>query len=243
MKKNTEKYITFSIDDGNKLDLKVLELLEKYNIKATFYIPKKFHLKTLTDKEIKLISQTQEIGGHTLNHVHLNTLSTDEQTKEILGSKKYLEVLIGRQALMFSYPNGDYNETSISMVKRAGFKGARTTNCCYFKIDDPFQMPVSLQIYPFPLLKKTSEYSYLFWIRHILDQHNEYKKFIKQYNLGLNFSWFQLAKSMLEYNRDVFHIWGHSWEIEKFNMWKDLEKLFKYISDRNIKCLINSEVI
>ena len=31
----------------------------------------------------------------------------------------------------------------------------------------------------------------------------------------------------------VFHIFGHSWEIEKYNLWNELESFFKYIYEPN----------
>ena len=60
-------------------------------------------------------------------------------------------------------------------------------------------------------------------------------------------SWNNFAE---EYFRSVvknggqFHLWGHSWEIEKYGMWQDLEKFFKFVSQqKDISFLTNSEFI
>ena len=48
-------------------------------------------------------------------------------------------------------------------------------------------------------------------------------------------SWTRLAKASFDYAEKcggVWHIWGHSWEIEKYNMWKDLEAVFQYVANR-----------
>ena len=74
-------------------------------------------------------------------------------------------------------------------------------------------------------------------------------KAIKNLGLPFNswFSWLNLAKNSFDYankHGEVFHLWGHSWEIEKYGMWKQLEELFKYINNQsNILPLTNSEVL
>lgn len=247
-----KKYITFSIDDGSKYNLRLLELLQKYGLKATFYIPKhdtRFREKSLSDKEIETISRVQEIGAHSLNHVPLTSIALNQQRKEINGSKEYLENIISKEVSMFCYPFGIYNDEISSLVKQAGYVGARTTDCCFFEIKNPFAMGVSLQVYPFPLLKKTKEYSYFYWAKKLFQPLAQRGRVIKEYDLKYNsfFSWFGLAKNLFDYmqkNGGVFHIWGHSWEIEKFNMWKDLERFFKFLpKGKDIDYLSNGEII
>ena len=42
----------------------------------------------------------------------------------------------------------------------------------------------------------------------------------------------------------IIHLWGHSWEIEKFDQWKMLERFFKFISNVNgIEFKTNYELI
>jgi len=56
-----------------------------------------------------------------------------------------------------------------------------------------------------------------------------------------------LAKALFliaKENNECFHVWGHSSEIEKLNMWNDLDALFAFIADQNdIKSLVNSELL
>lgn len=45
----------------------------------------------------------------------------------------------------------------------------------------------------------------------------------------------KLAENYLEQiDREggCFHLWGHSWEIEKYSLWKSLENLFKILANR-----------
>jgi len=42
----------------------------------------------------------------------------------------------------------------------------------------------------------------------------------------------------------IWHLWGHSWEIEKNRDWKKFEDLLEYISNRkNVSYLENSQIV
>ena len=240
--------ITTSWDDGHKMDLKLLSLLNKYNLKGTFYIPKNCEFKSLTNDEIKEINKSQEIGAHSLSHLDLTKLSLSQAKKEIGGSKNYLENLLNKQVKMFCYPKGKFNSQVKDLVKNAGFLGARTTQEFHFnRSSDFFELGTTIHIYPFPLRKRGKNH---YHISRVLFQPLQ-QKFSKILKLGLPivsfFSWQNLAKCLFDYalrKGDIYHLWGHSWEIEKYNMWNDLEKIFKYISNRkNCVYLTNREVL
>lgn len=62
------------------------------------------------------------IGAHTISHPMLDSLSNDEQKKEIIDSKTILEQWLGHPVKHFSYPHGVYNDTTRQIVKEAGFR-------------------------------------------------------------------------------------------------------------------------
>lgn len=238
---------TTSWDDGNKLDLKVLELLDKYNLKGTFYIPKQYILKTLSDKDILLIDRTQEIGAHTLTHPDLDKLDLPLLEKEIVGSKKYLEDLLNHEVKMFGYPKGRYNKDAKQESIKAGFIGVRGLKKGDGFDFDCFEMPVSLQIYPFPLRRRSA--NKIHWSRFLFQPLINNYWIVKKYNLPLKsfLSWNNLARSYFSAvvkKGGIFHLWGHSWEIEKYKMWNQLEELFKFIYNKsNVLPLTNSQII
>ena len=42
----------------------------------------------------------------------------------------------------------------------------------------------------------------------------------------------------------IFHLWGHSWEVEKFDQWEQLEKVLSYIGNRKgVKYATNTDVL
>jgi hypothetical protein len=68
-----------------------------------------------------------EVGAHTVNHIALARHSIKTQELEISQSKKYLEDILGRSIQTFTYPFGNYDRDTISLVKKVGFDCACTT--------------------------------------------------------------------------------------------------------------------
>lgn len=64
------------------------------------------------------------IGAHTISHPRLDTLSLEEQRKEIMESKTLLEQCLGHSIDHFSYPHGAYNENSLHIVHDCNFLSA-----------------------------------------------------------------------------------------------------------------------
>lgn len=247
--------ITTSWDDGAIEDLRVLALLEKYNLKGTFYIPRQINfeakrgqrLKTVSENDILQIAKTQEIGAHTLNHIYLDKLNNNEVYQEAKGSKEWLEDLLKKPVRMFAYPGGVFNDEIKEATKKSGFLGARTSILFQTDIKDPFLTGLSSQCYPcFP---RNKEWSLFFELKMALSRARINLKGVIGLRLPISsiFKWDLLIKNVFRYvlkNGGIFHLYGHSWEIERYNLWKDLEKLFKYISDRkDVFYLTNGEVL
>ncbi len=226
-----------SWDDGRKDDLKLAELLEKYGATGTFYVsPPQTHEKpALTDDDIRLLSQKHEIGAHTMTHPRLTKVPIDDAKREIEESKKWIEGITGKPCTKFCYPCGEVNSQIRDLVKDAGFSEARTVEQLEFKATDPFLTPTTLQIYPFPIRRRYTRW----W--HCLDPLGRLRVFFpKMIKLRLPpsayLSWLELAKALFNYaqetNQPFFHLWGHSWEVEKYKMWNDLEKFLEFTQER-----------
>lgn len=61
------------------------------------------------------------IGAHTISHPKLDTLSPEEQRKEIMQSKQELESILGHPIRHFSYPHGAYNADTLKIVNDCNF--------------------------------------------------------------------------------------------------------------------------
>ncbi len=228
-------FVTTSWDDGHKLDLKLSELLTKYNITGTFYIAKDFQDR-MTSEDIMKISKNHEIGAHTITHPNLLKVSEEEAKKEITESKKWLESLIGEEIKMFCYPFGRFDNNIAELVKKSGFLGARTVEKFLYKLpEDFFSMGTAIQIYPFPFRKKNK--NNFFWKRLLDPFLQDYSSIKRNFKIPISAfrNWPNLSKAIFDQvlkKGDYFHLWGHSWEIEKYGMWTDLEDFLKYIANR-----------
>ena len=239
---------TTSWDDGYKLDLRLADLLDQYDIKGTFYVcPRKQHGKDMmTNDEIALLRERHEIGAHTLRHSKLTEVSSVEAKEEIESSKQWVEQITGAPCKMFCYPYGFHNDEVIQLVRNAGFSGARTTERLQFTVNDPFAIPTTLQVTPFPRRKTWSRW----W--HPLDPYGPLRvrrKVLKQLGVSPKSqkTWLDLAMSLFDLgkqsNQPVFHLWGHSHEIEKYGLWEDLEKFLAHVKASDIRCVTNQEVL
>jgi peptidoglycan/xylan/chitin deacetylase (PgdA/CDA1 family) len=149
-------YITTSWDDGHPLDLRVAELLTKYGLRGTFYVPKTAEHGTMTAAEIRELGRAFELGGHTLHHVVLTSATEQQAGQEIAGSKSWLEDSTGSPCLLFCPPKGRYAGRHLEMIRAAGYLGLRSSE--QGSLDFPRRqaglllMPTTLQAHPHRLL-------------------------------------------------------------------------------------------
>lgn len=223
-------FFTTSWDDGSIYDLKLAEMLAKYGVKGTFYIPlKNEEIPTLSKKEIKLISNDFEIAGHTFNHVILTKVSLERARAEIRNGKNAIEDIIEKEIKAFCFPRGKYNIHLLQLIKECGFDYARTVKSLRVKnvIDAKKNlMHVTLQVYPHK--------HYVYWISILKGNGEGIKNYIRFVNVIDN--WSKLAKMLFDFayeTNGAFHLWGHSWEIERYNLWGMLEDFFIYIKEKS----------
>ena len=227
--------VTTSWDDGHKLDIRLAELLKKYNIQGTFYVTSKNREKKkediLSEEQIALLSKSVEIGAHTMTHGLLTHLSDKTARSEINDSKKYLEKITGKTISTFCYPRGSYYHKHVKMVHEAGFAYARTVKRHSFGTQGfPFEAQTTIHTY--------NHWSDLWKIARFVN-FNPLKIF--KY-----FQWDELAKAMFDRvckTGGVFHLWGHSWEIDGHNDWERLEDVLRYIAHKkDVQYLTNGEL-
>lgn len=235
-------YFTSSWDDGSVYDMRLAELLLKYNQKATFYIPLNNVEKrdVISEKQICDLSEKFEIGAHTVNHKYLTTISNVEAEYEIKQSKKELESIIDKTVLGFCFPGGKYKPIHLQYVYEAGFKYARTVNMFKFKNDSKI-MNTTLHAY------NHSRHTYFMHLikRGYIIEIIQNSISILTYN-----KWDRLLSDILDMhiNNDspqkvtVVHLWGHSWELQENNTWQQLEQFLKQLSHYPISIKTNLEI-
>ncbi len=223
-----DRYVTISVDDGHPTDLRTAELLDKYGLEATFYVPSTNPERpVMSTAQIREISERFELGGHTMNHVPLRFLPRARAWSEVNDGKAWLENVLGRQVISFCYPRGKFSVRTADLVKEAGFIGARTCllNLCDFP-RNPFFWGVSTHAAP---KRKLIE------LRHALLEKNfkgtwNYFHIFKASTMWQ--SHFLSALDHVELHGGIAHLYLHSWEIEKANEWQTLESIFQSIHER-----------
>lgn len=67
------------------------------------------------------------IGAHTVNHAMLGAQDEAVQAYEVQQSKREIEKLLGKNIHGFAYPYGNYNATTKSLLREAGYQYAVST--------------------------------------------------------------------------------------------------------------------
>lgn len=86
--------------------------------------------RTMTQAEISQTAKSPWIvfGAHSVTHPALSGLTADEQRAEIEASRTACAALTGVTPAAFAYPYGDYDDTTVELVREAGFTVAVTTD-------------------------------------------------------------------------------------------------------------------
>eukprot|EP00833_Pecoramyces_ruminatium_P003441 jgi/Orpsp1_1/1177473/evm.model.c7180000061569.1 len=120
--------ITF--DDGPSLDYtsKVLDVLDEFHVKATFFVNGKNCVDITENKTARdLIKREYEsghiIGSHTFTHPYgITTLTDEELTEELDDLNNALFDIIGVKPNFFRPPLGEYNEENLKIIEKSGIK-------------------------------------------------------------------------------------------------------------------------
>ena len=133
------KAFTLSYDDGVEQDLRLIAMLDRHGVKATFNLnPGLFGVKgtiRADDREArhdKLPIETvaacyagHEVAAHGLVHARLRGADVARCTAEILGSRTELEKLFRRPITGYAFAYGDTGEAIFRAAEASGLRYAR----------------------------------------------------------------------------------------------------------------------
>jgi peptidoglycan/xylan/chitin deacetylase (PgdA/CDA1 family) len=225
-KKMQTSYLTTSWDDGHPLDLKLAEMLAKYGLPATFYIPVRSSRPVLESQAVRELASRFEIGAHTMSHPDLLRTAPDLARAEIIDSKHYIEDLTGCSCAVFAPPGGRYGSSHLAMVQEAGYRGMRTVELMNTR--HPIRhgaiavLSTTLQVCP----HRPATY-----IRNAAKRWqpgNLVTYFTHAHRRTLEHTAESLVAQVVK-NGGVFHLWGHSWELEQHGLWTTLEAILTHL--------------
>lgn len=132
------KAVTFSYDDGVEQDRRLVEIFNRYGMKATFnlnsglmsknstFMQKDILVRRINKTDIKDLYDGHEIAVHCLTRANLPEFDEDTIYNEIKSDKDVLESLFDIKIEGMAYPFGTYNETVKKIAGEYGIRYART---------------------------------------------------------------------------------------------------------------------
>jgi peptidoglycan-N-acetylglucosamine deacetylase len=233
--------VTTSWDDGHPLDIRLAKLLSSYGILGTFYVPLNYgSFPIMRAEQIRTLSAIgMEIGSHTRTHPVLTKLSRNQVLHELVESKRTLENISREPVMSLAYPEGKFNSRIRPWVAEAGYKLARTTVAFRTEVQfAPLYMPVSFQFFPHP---RTVH------LRHALKERNLWGIVSWHRFWRMESDPMRLVELMLQHIFEcggILHMWGHSWEIEEFDLWGVLEAVLSRVANQGgVLYLTNSQTL
>ena len=213
------KALTFSYDDGVTQDKRLIELFNKYGMKATFNLNSELlgrqnnlvrdgveitHNK-VESKDVRSIYEGHEVAAHTLTHPSLRTQTDEEIIRQVECDRIALSELVGYEVVGMAYPGGgiNFDERVANCIREnTGVKYARTGNTTQ-----------SFEPY-------TDLYQYEGSIYH----HIEWDKMLEMGEAFL---------TMKAETPQVFYIFGHSYEFDIWpERWAQFEAFLEMMSGR-----------
>ncbi len=117
------KAVSLSFDAawGNEDTQQLIDILGKYNVKATFFVVGDWVEKY--PESVKALSDAgHEIMNHSDDHAHFNRLSHDEIVANITACNEKIAEITGVTPTLFRPPYGEYDDNVITSVRSMGME-------------------------------------------------------------------------------------------------------------------------
>lgn len=213
------KAVTFSYDDGRVQDRIIVEIFNRYRIKATFNLNSGMLSNSDTYvnlDEIKELYQGHEVASHSLSHPHFENLLTGGAAYQIVTDRNHLENILNKPVQGFAFPYGFVEEdNTYEMLKSCGIRYARTTISTH-----NFGLPDN------PLCWNPTCHHSDKALKEIIQRFLSPDDIVHPWRIKLK----------------LLYIWGHSYEFD--NRWQELENICAMLSQRrDVWYATNSEII
>lgn len=114
----SKKQVAISFDAawGNEQTEKLLDILDKYKVKATFFLVGDW-VDNFPDSVTDIAKRGHDIGNHSNTHPYMTKLSTADMSGQIQACNEKVKKLTGKSPTLFRAPYGDYNNDVVKTVK------------------------------------------------------------------------------------------------------------------------------
>ena len=213
-----KKALTFSYDDGVTQDVRLIEILNRYGLRATFNLNSGLlgrdgtlvrngiivrHDKVKAE-DVRAIYDGHEVAAHTLTHPCLPCSTDDEVIRQVEEDRQALSLLCGYEVVGMAYPGGDINHdvrVEHLIREQTGIRYARTVDACesFARQSDLFAFSPTV------------------------------------YHLDTE-AMFALGERFLVSDEDapqLFYIWGHAYEFDAWDFWERFEEFCRMMSGQD----------
>ncbi len=107
--------ISFDAAWGNEQTDTLLEILDKYKVKTTFFLVGDW-VDKYPESVKKIADKGHDIGNHSNTHPHMTQMATSEMAGEIQACNEKVKKITGKTPTLFRAPYGDYNNDVVKSV-------------------------------------------------------------------------------------------------------------------------------
>ena len=120
--------ISFDAAWGNEQTNTLLDILDEYEVKSTFFLVKQWVDKYPDDVK-EIAARGHDVGNHSSTHPHMAQLSAEQQVAEITDCNAAIEELTGSCPTLFRAPYGEYDNKLVENLR------AEDMYCVQWNID------------------------------------------------------------------------------------------------------------
>ncbi len=117
-----EKKIAISFDAayGDQYTPQILDILDGYNVKTTFFLVG-FWIDKYGEVLEEIHRRGHEIGNHSTTHPQMSKLTVEEINNELETTAEKIKAVTGKDPILFRPPFGDYNNKVIETAQQLGY--------------------------------------------------------------------------------------------------------------------------
>lgn len=117
-----EKKIAISFDAawGNEYTRFILDTLDKYNVKSTFFLVG-FWVDEYPEDVKEIAKRGHDVGNHSTTHPNMSQLSKEKMEEELNITGEKIRKLTNIKPTLFRPPFGDYNDLLIQTCRENGY--------------------------------------------------------------------------------------------------------------------------
>jgi peptidoglycan/xylan/chitin deacetylase (PgdA/CDA1 family) len=204
-----ELAFTLSYDDGVPADSRLVDMFNRYGLKATFNLnggtANEVGRLPIEEAKALYLPNGHEVAVHGAHHYSLGEIPDTMVMQEVFDNRRALENTFGVIVKGMAYANGSFDDRVVELLKDCGINYART---CV--TTERFDIPSD-------------------WLRLPATCHHNNPRLMQ---LAETFLQGGNKRHFFYHKPFLFYVWGHSYEFDRDDNWDMMEDFCKFIGGR-----------